>query len=362
MRVDGNLGKHVYLNGGLDLESRNTRYQLLAPIQNDFGTGDEVNVEPDLVVRNVDAFLYGLYADVALTFDKLKLIPGLRLDGYLLNGSSRASLDPRLVGRYQIDKKWLAKGYVGLFHQPPQPEALDPEFGNPDLELERALHTGLGAEWKFADKWFADAEVYFIDRRNLVEFTDEFEENPDTGQLEPVVYRNTRVGDTVGLELLVRREITRQLYGWLSYTLSRTRELESRRDDYGPSAFDQRHTLNAVASYRFGSGWEFGGRFRLATGRPETDVVGGTYDADEGDFEQSFGPFRAVRRKTFHQLDTRLEKTWTFDNWRLGDYLDIQNLLNIDNIEATQYDYRYRERAPVTSVPFLPTIGVRGSW
>ena len=57
-----------------------------------------------------------------------------------------------------------------------------------------------------------------------------------------------------------------------------------------------------------------------------------------------------------------VEKTWLFDWWSLGVYLDVQNLLNTDNVEATQYDYRYRETSPVTGVPILPTIGIKGQW
>ena len=36
--------------------------------------------------------------------------------------------------------------------------------------------------------------------------------------------------------------------------------------------------------------------------------------------------------------------------------------LNIENVEAVQYDYRFRDTAPVTGVPFVPTLGVRGKW
>ena len=122
------------------------------------------------------------------------------------------------------------------------------------------------------------------------------------------------------------------------------------------------HTLNAVASYKTDGGWEFGGRFRLATGRPETPIVGATYDADDNDYEAVEGEFFGARRKTFHQLDVRAEKNWVFNNWRIGAYLDILNVLNVENHEALQYDYRYREQAPVTSVPFVPTIGVKGQW
>jgi hypothetical protein len=40
----------------------------------------------------------------------------------------------------------------------------------------------------------------------------------------------------------------------------------------------------------------------------------------------------------------------------------VQNVLNVENVEASEWDYRYRESAPVTSVPLLPTIGIRGQW
>ncbi len=57
-----------------------------------------------------------------------------------------------------------------------------------------------------------------------------------------------------------------------------------------------------------------------------------------------------------------MEKTWLFNNWSFSTYLDIQNLYNAKNVEAIQYDYRFRENAPVTSVPFLPTLGIKGKW
>ena len=92
----------------------------------------------------------------------------------------------------------------------------------------------------------------------------------------------------------------------------------------------------------------------------ETETLGSTFDADEGDYDDVDGPRRGGRRKTFRQLDVRAEKTWLFDTWRLGAYLDIQNVLNTENEEGTQWDYRFRESSPITGVPFVPTLGVRG--
>jgi TonB family protein len=362
MRVEGKIVPWVLLDAGIDLESRVTKYEITAQLDFDV-RGDNDRDEPlASAARATDMYGYAAHADVAIDIGRARLIPGLRFDGYLLAGKPRYSLDPRLVARYALDSHWTAKGSIGLFHQPPQPEALDEQFGNPDLGLEWAVHTGLGGEWKPTRLWTADAEVYYIDRNDLVEFTQDATVDPMTGEVDPVNFRNSRIGDTVGLEVLIKREVTRKLYGWISYTLSRTRELEFDDDDYEISTFDQTHVGNAVASYKFDNGWELGARFRYSTGRPQTPVVGGTFDADDGDFRNVSGGFRSTRRKAFQQTDVRVEKTWVFDTWMIGAYLDIQNVFNVENVEATQYDYRRRESAPVTSVPFLPTIGVRGQW
>jgi len=159
--------------------------------------------------------------------------------------------------------------------------------------------------------------------------------------------------------------VTRNLYGWLSYTLSRS--VNNRRSDEPdsketPTAFDQTHNMNAVASYRLGNGWELGARFRLTSGRPETPITGGTFDANDGGFNPLRGDFRSGRRSLFHQLDVRGEKTWLFNTWSISAYLDVQNLYNAENPEATQFDYRFRDTAPVRGVPILPTLGIKGSF
>jgi TonB family protein len=362
MRLEGKLGSRMVLDAGIDLESRVNKYAVQAALDFDV-RGDNRRDEPiGRVERATDMYGYAAHADLAIDLGPARIIPGLRLDGHLVAGKPLYSADPRVVVRYAIDPRWTAKGYLGLFHQPPQPEALDHLFGNPELGLERAIHTGLGAEWKPADKWTGDLELYYIDRRDLVEFTRDAVRDPQTGEIRPINFRNSRIGDTIGVELMVRREVTRNFYGWLTYTLSRTRELEFDDIVYEPSTFDQTHVGNAVASYRFAAGWELGGRFRLATGRPITPLVDGTFDADGGRYRGVSGGFRSERRKTFQQTDVRLEKTWVLDTWMVGVYLDVQNLFNVENVEATQYDYRFRQQAPVTSVPFLPTLGVRGQW
>ncbi|ACY13052.1 TonB-dependent receptor domain-containing protein [Haliangium ochraceum] len=371
MRVDGRVNDLLVVDLGIDLESRVTRYDLLIPLFTDVPQqpGGPSQLPPEDFEQSVDFFAYGLHADLGWdATDKLKLVPGLRFDGYWLAGEVRKTIDPRISGRYQINDAWTAKGYVGLFHQPPQPETVDSLVGNPDLTLERALHTGLGGEWVPAKAWKVDAEVYYVDRYDQAAFNDAGDrivtEDPRTGEVRvtPVLLENTAASYTTGFELMVQREVTQNLYGWLAYTLSYSRNRERPEDPETPTFFDQRHVLNAVASYRFDNGWEIGGRFRLGTGRPITPIDSGTFIGDETDYDPYPGEMLSERRKTFHQLDLRAEKTWTFNYFTMAAYLDIQNVFNVTNEEGVQRDYRFRREAPVQSIPILPTLGVRGQW
>ena len=362
MRVTGPVRKHVTIDVGVDLESRNTEYEALAPDDSDLVQDETggIDIPPQLIRQSAEALGIGLHGDVAIDVGRLRVVPGLRVDTFLLAGEARASADPRLTGRWKLDPWWTAKAYVGKFTQPPQPEAADTRFGNPDIGLEHAIHYGGGAEWRPSRLWLLDVEAYYIDRNRLVGFTDRTTINPD-GTIEQPIFVNEGHGFTYGLEVLIKREISDNLYGWLTYTFSHS-ERALPDEELLITFLDQTHVANAVASWRVGDGWELGARWRFATGTPETGVEDSTYDADEGGYDPVLGPVRGTRLPYFNQLDARVEKTWIFDTWMLGMYLDVQNVLNRDNAEGIDYDYRYRETAPVAGIPILPTIGVRGQW
>jgi hypothetical protein len=103
---------------------------------------------------------------------------------------------------------------------------------------------------------------------------------------------------------------------------------------------------------------------RYVTGRPTTPLqhTFDRYDVDRNRFSGTFGDANSVRFKPFHQLDLRLEKSWLFQRWTLTAYVDVQNVYNASNVEATFYDYRYREQFEVPGIPILPVVGVKGSF
>jgi TonB family protein len=361
MRIKGPLSKRLLLDTGMDIESRVTRYDALVPDDTNIDTGDEIDIDPTRLLREVEQLSMGVHADLAIdATSKLRLIPGARLDAHAISGQAWIDADLRLSGRYQTSPTVVTKGYVGVFHQPPQPEAVDARFGNPEVRSERGIHVGVGVEVKPSRLWYADGEVYYIDRDELVVFSGAAEFEGETASPENFV--NTGSGHTWGVEGLIRREISETVYGWVSYTFGKSVRRARDTSRVTPTAFDQPHNLNAVVSWKPGGGWELGGRLRLSSGRPDTPYTSATYDADSGGYRPVSGGFRTERRELFSQIDLRVEKTWLFELWSMGLYLDVQNVLNADNVEAIQWDYRYRESAPITGVPILPTIGIRGQW
>lgn len=362
MRVHGRVSSRLTLDTGIDMLSRVTSYQALVPIADDLINAQGVDIPPSEAFRGAATLGLGAYVDAGIDLtSRWKLVPSLRLDSYFIEGQDIYAADPRLVAKYKLRSDLTLKAYIGEFSQPPQPEAVDSRFGNPKVGMEHATHVGLGYEWKPSRLWSVDSEIYFVRRRDLVVFTDDLVANDD-GTFTFVNFVNEGQRQTYGAEIMIKREISERAFGWLSYTYSHARQRNFERLRWTPTSFDQPHVLNAVASYKLGRGWELGARFQLASGRPETPVIGATYDADTGEYEAVRGPTRSVRVPTFRQIDVRAEKQWLYDRWSLALYLDIINVANFQNVEATEYDYRFRESSPVTSFPILPTLGLRGTW
>jgi TonB family protein len=362
-RVRGPLAEGLRLDAGIDLEYRKTDFRLNAAISDDIRPlGGDVDIPPELLESSADTYQVGFYGELAWDVGSgVRLIPGVRLDTFVLNGEPRWSVDPRIVARWTVTPPTVLKAYLGKFTQPPPPEGLDTRFGNPALELEQGIHTGVGVEQKLPYRLTLDAEVYYIDRRNQAAFSQTVVMRDD-GTIDPLYWENKAASNSVGLELLLKHDVTKNFYGWIAYTLSRSTQKRGPDMPRRPTAFDQPHNFTLVASYRLDAGWELGVRFRAVSGRPDTPVLGSTYDSDTDSYVPLDGPSRSAREAFFHQLDVRIEKTWLFRTWMLGVYLDVLNVYNAENPEATQWDYRYREHAPVRGLPIVPTLGVRGQW
>lgn len=293
-------------------------------------------------------------------FDSLRLIPGARIELYETPKQLLPSFEPRLAAHWEFYPGSTLKAAWGVFRQNPQPQDLDEQFGNPWLKLLRSDQTVLGFEQRLTDALSLDVQGFYNRRTNLRTGGRQMVEVD--GAQHFVTGSNKGHGRAYGLEVLVKQALTERMYGWLAYTLSRSEQWNERRETYLPVNFDQTHILTAVASYKWNWGIETGLRFRLTTGRPDSEVLASTFDADTNGYRAISSEPGSVRGSTFHQLDLRVEKTWTYEKWKLSAYLDIQNVYNAENPEFVVWDYRYEHSASVRGLPFLPTLGVTGAF
>ncbi|OJH34652.1 TonB family protein [Cystobacter ferrugineus] len=328
--------------------------------------GAEPRSEPQPIKRTANSFDGALYAELDIKAGPVTLTPGLRASAARVYGQSRSAFDPRLWVRFQPTEKTALKGSVGLYSQAPEAFNLDPApLGNPNLLHERAFQTSLGVEQQLTDIISVDVTGYFNRRYDLVVSPGNTVQNED-GSLTRYPYSNQGLGRAYGMEVLLRHAVTRDFFGWLAYTLNRSEQRRAGGDaQYRLTTFDQTHILTAVASYRLPWwGLELGARMRYVTGRPTTPLqhLFDRYDVDRNRYYGSYGETDSARFKPFQQLDLRLDKNWVFQRWTLNAYIDVQNVYNASNVEATFYDYRYREQFEVPGIPILPVIGVKGSF
>jgi TonB family protein len=311
-------------------------------------------------------------ADFALADGKVHLVPGLRIEPYLQTASRTApavgstspvglfeestEVEPRLSARWSPVRALTWKVGWGLYHQPPAPADLSSVFGNPTLDIESAQHLLWGVEAGSPDIVSFEATAFETTSRNLAV------RSPSPSPLVAQSLVDTGIGRTRGLQVLVRKQLSKRLFGWLSYTLSRSERANAQGAPYYLYDYDQTHVLSVVASYDLGAGFVVGSRFRYASGYPRTPVTGAFFDVQTGIYEPFFGALNSTRIPAFLQWDIRVAKTFAIGRTSLEAYLDVQNVTDRSNPEEIVYSLDYTQRRYITGLPILPVAGARLAW
>ncbi len=256
----------------------------------------------------------------------VRVTPGLRTDVYVSDGSSALAIEPRISADYQITDSLSFNQGFGLAHEPPAFPVPVPglQLANMEDGLQRSVQSSWGVQWRApwdlrtSATLFHNAFFNSTDAPGLASVPAEFDTEQRT------------MGQAYGLELLVRRSLSRTVGGMLSYTLSRsTRSVGAFT---GPAAWDRTHVFNAAVGYRWGHGIRTGARLVFYTGRPpdlipldaqssgrsgflaakEDPAIADTVRA----FRDALGRTRTNARRTapFYRLDIRAEKRWALDD------------------------------------------------
>jgi TonB family protein len=304
------------------------------------------------------AFLYepAAFLDATLKLPRrVEVVPGVRFDWYGI--IRRFTVDPRLVARWEARPGTVAKAGVGLYQQPPLPQQSDREIGNNRLLAERSVQASAGVEQTLPRGIKVDVTGFYKALDRLVV------PNPAQGfDAGAPRYTNDGTGRIYGLELQASWKLQKRLQALLAYTFQRSLRTDGASGEIVPFEFDQPHILTALGTWEIGRGWRASFRFRLVSGNPLTPVVGAVYDARSDTYVPLYGALASGRQALFHQLDLRVDKSWTFKLWKLSAYLDVQNVYNQGNQEGTSYSYDYARSQRLTGLPILPIVGVKGEW
>lgn len=303
-------------------------------------------------------FRGAMYSTVTLQLaDSVTLYPGVRAEWFSIN--NRFGVDPRLRGVWKVTPTTAIKGAVGLYTQGVQQGVqIDETFGNPRLGTQKSMHTSLALAQELPWESYIELTGYYKELWRMISPSNDLVVRPN-GDLAPENYANTGAGRIYGMEVLLRKNLSDNLFGWVSYTLSRSTRVDAPGEPRKLFDFDQTHILTIIASYRFPRGWQFGTRFRLVSGNPYTAVQNGVYDSQTGGFLPIEGPINGDRLPMFHQLDLRLDKTWVMPVMQFTLYVDVQNVYNRQNTEFINYAYDYQSFSTINSLPIIPSIGFR---
>ncbi|MCA9720675.1 MAG: energy transducer TonB, partial [Myxococcales bacterium] len=292
--------------------------------------------------------------------ERFTLLPGARAQYFGLT-FNKTAVDPRLRFSWQVAERTSIKGGVGMFTQSPEITQFAPVWGNPELGLERSVHTSVGVAQELPFAMSLEVTGFYKHVWDRIESSSALLRDDDTGfRIEN--WQNRGYGQIFGMELLFRKNLTDRLFGWVSYTLSKSLEQPDPGGPYRNFSFDQPHILTLLGVYKLPRDWQIGARFRLVSGNPFTPVTDGVYDAEDGGYLPLLGATNSGRLPAFHQLDIRVDKRWILRRAMFNLYLDIQNIYNRQNVEAWNYNFDFTQRAATSGLPIIPSLGLRISW
>lgn len=325
--------------------------------------------------------------------ERLTLSVGLRADASDYSDEMSNLLDqlsPRFSASYGLNEKVFLNLNTGIYYQRPSYTTLGYRDQNNvlankenDITYIRANHYVTGLEWRPNQNAKITGELFYKQYRNYPFSVEDSvaisSKGADFGVFGDEEVTSEGTGRAYGFELYSRLPAVRDYNFILSYTFVRS-EFEDYEGQYVPTAWDNKHIVNLTARRSFKNNWDVGMKWRYVGGAPYTP-----YDVEKSRQQRfwdlqnepylDYSRFNERRLNAFHQLDIRVDKSFFFDKWMLGLYLDIQNaynftaerqdiLTNLDengepNVDPQNTDEYDLRKINQESGTILPSLGIK---
>lgn len=293
------LSESLQVRGGADLLMQTFDFRLgstgrgdAPPTPDEAPTGGAIGVQKDVNMAT--------WIDAPLKLaPRAEVTPGLRADIFTSRGIGKAraipALDPRVTTRIGIGPIYHLAG-VGIAHQPAAFPVPIPALTFAQLRrgLQGGYHLSQGIEVPLPADLTGTVTGYLHTYTGLVDLAQQCD--VDDPRCDPSGAR----GRSVGLEVMLKRNLGKRVGGWVAYTLSRSTrdayDVSIRRLTSRLSEFDRTHVFNVVLSVDLGKGWRTGGRYTAYSGIPYSTI------------SELLLP--NARTPAFHRIDLRVEKRW----------------------------------------------------
>ena len=348
--------------------------------------------QENLYETALDLLAWGLYVsgDYAPADSKFSASAGIRFDG---NNYSPKMLrlwnqvSPRASMRYAFNPHWSLGLSAGWYAQLPSFSALgfkntEGDYVNKALDYMHVAQSALGVEWRMNQNFSLSVEGFYKYYTDIpLSVADGIPlacKGADYGSVGNEALVSEARGRAYGVEVLFRYSIPERLNLTASFTAYKSEYQASPGEEYIASAWDNRYILNVGGTYDFPKQWSLGMRCSVIGGAPYTP-----YDLEKSELVSAwdvsgrpyldYDRYNSERYSSFAQVDLRLDKDFYFKKWRLGFYIDIQNVFNsslkqpdawistgeIVNPDAPKEEQRYRLKPiKMESGNLVPTLGL----
>lgn len=306
----------------------------------------EEKVESNFSERfnQIEGYLQNRYSPFAF----LSIALGFRLDYF--NLTDQLSLGPRGSVTLKIPSGSEIRFAYGRYEQSPQPHQILPEFGNPDAKSSAAIHYILEVERQLSSATGIKAAGYYKDLSDLIT------------RDQQDAYLNQGEGFARGVEVFLRHRGGERFFGWASYAYALSRRRDRPSDPERLYSFDQTHVATLTANYKLTRTWEIGAKWQYSTGTPYTPVMDTTLMHNPNTSRlvhvPIYGETNSVRLPPFYRLDIRINKSFIYDRWQMGIFLELLNAYNRKNVLDFDYNDDYTEQDVVHQLPLIPYLGV----
>ena len=334
---------HSYV--ALDLDFKNTNCT-------QFNTGCDLSSAPRVQLKENFAVTFW---DAALQdrwriLSDVTLIAGIRhnKDSYL----NKSYTEPRLGAEWEWSEKTLLTAGWGKHNQVPSGQQIAPNFGNPQLGHILADHSVVGVSHKLDADWSWKAEAYYKKFSDLV-----------VGVSDPAVnYVNGASGKAYGTELLIKKEATERLSGWLALTVSRSERQNDLTGETFRFEYDQPVNATLITKYKISEEWTFGSKWNYYTGRPYTPILGTNGNYSDGRPIPLYGGINSATLPDFHRLDIRFDRYYVFDTWKLNTYFEFNNVYGRKNLVGYDYGPNYDKKEGIEPYVIPVSFGAQGEF